>query len=184
MALAGGVNLISTPTNFLDLGKAGFLSPSGQCKPFTGAADGYCRGEGVGLIVLKCLSQARLDGDRILGVIPGAATNQGGLSSSIMVPHGPSQIALFHDILRQASMRPEEVSYVEAHGPGTQAGDPVEIASIREVFGGPHRCDVLQVGSVKANIGHCEPAAGIISVIKTLLMIEKGILPRWQTFQA
>lgn len=182
MALAGGVNLISTPTNFLDLGKAGFLSPSGQCKPFTGAADGYCRGEGVGLIVLKCLSQARLDGDRILGVIPGAATNQGGLSSSIMVPHGPSQIALFHDILRQASMRPEEVSYVEAHGPGTQAGDPVEIASIREVFGGPHRCDVLQVGSVKANIGHCGPAAGIISVIKTLLMIEKGILPPMANF--
>lgn len=123
-----------------------------------------------------------MDGDRIFGVIPAAATNQGGLSSFITVPHHPSQLALFREILRQASMSPEQISYIEAYGPGTQAGDPIEIASIREVFEGSRRRDTVHIGSVKANIGHCEPAAGIIKVIKALLMIEKGILPLLANF--
>lgn len=174
MALAGGVNVISNIDNFLDLSKAGFLSPTGQCKPFDIDADGYCRSEGVGLLLLKPFSQALRDDDRIIGVICGAATNQGGLSSSITVPHSPSQVALFQSILEQARMSPHDVTYAEAHGTGTQVGDPLEVASIREVFGGPKRDISLHIGSIKGNIGHCETAAGIAGCIKALILLQKG----------
>lgn len=177
MALAGGVNIMSGINNFLDLAKAGFLSPTGQCKPFDQAADGYCRSEGGGLVVLKLLNQALADGDQILGVIPGIATNQGGLSSSITIPHSPAQKKLYQTVLRQAGMKPDQVSYVEAHGTGTQAGDPLEIASIREVFGGQDRADLLNVGSLKGNIGHAETAAGVASLLKILAMINKASIP-------
>lgn len=179
MALAGGINIMTGINNFLDLAKAGFLSPTGQCKPFDQAADGYCRSEGGGLVVLKLLSQALADGDQILGVVPGIATNQGGLSSSITIPHSPAQKKLYQTVLRQAGMQPEQVSYVEAHGTGTQAGDPLEIASIREVFGGADRTDSLNVGSLKGNIGHAETGAGVASLIKVLAMINNvGIPPQ------
>ncbi|MCJ1436576.1 hypothetical protein MMC27_005956 [Xylographa pallens] len=177
MALTGGVNIMTGINNFLDLAKAGFLSPTGQCKPFDQAADGYCRSEGGALVVLKLLSQAVTDGDQILGVIPGIATNQGGLSSSITIPHSPAQKKLYQTVLRQAGMKPDQVSYVEAHGTGTQAGDPLEIASIREVFGGKDRTDVLNVGSLKGNIGHTETAAGAASLLKVLAMINKAGIP-------
>lgn len=177
MALAGGVNIITGINNFLDLAKAGFLSPTGQCKPFDNAADGYCRSEGGGLVVLKLLSQALADGDQILGVIPGIATNQGGLSSSITIPHSPAQKKLYQTVLRQAGMKPDQVSYVEAHGTGTQAGDPLEIASIREVFGGQDRTDLLSIGSLKGNIGHAETAAGVASLLKILVMINHASTP-------
>ena len=119
MALSGGVNIISGIHNFLDLSKAGFLSPTGQCKPFDAQADGYCRAEGAGLIVLKNLNQAIADGNQIHGVIPGVATNQGGLSASITVPHSVAQKKLYETVLRQAGLKAEQVSYVEAHGTGT-----------------------------------------------------------------
>lgn len=163
--------------NFLDLAKAGFLSPTGQCKPFDQAADGYCRSEGGGLIVLKLLDQALADGDQILGVIPGIATNQGGLSSSITIPHSPAQKKLYQTILHQAGLMSDQVSYVEAHGTGTQAGDPLEMASIREVFGGQDRTNTLNVGSLKGNIGHTETAAGVASVLKILAMINNASIP-------
>ena len=184
VALAGGVNLMSTPTNFKDLGKAGFLSPTGQFKPFDGTADGYCRAEGAGLIVLKRLSQAQADGDNILGVIAGAQTNQGGLSSALTIPSSPSQVSLYQDILLQAGLNRHQVSYVEAHGTGTQAGDPLEIASIRQVFAGSERTNPLDVGSIKANIGHCETAAGVAGVIKAILMINKGGVPPLANFKS
>ncbi|KAL8957617.1 MAG: hypothetical protein Q9193_005156, partial [Seirophora villosa] len=177
MALAGGVNVISSLENYLDLRKAGFLSLTGQCKPFDKNADGYCRSEGVGLLFLKPFSQALQDDDHILGVICGSATNQGGLSPSITVPHSPSQITLYRKILDQAGMPPSSVSYVEAHGTGTQIGDPLEIASIREVFGSPQRRDVLHIGSIKGNIGHCETAAGVAGMIKALLLLQGGPVP-------
>lgn len=177
MALAGGVNIMTGMNNFLDLAKAGFLSPTGQCKPFDQAADGYCRSEGGGLVVLKLLSQALADGDQILGVIPGIATNQGGLSSSITIPHSPAQKRLYQTILRQAGMKSDQVSYVEAHGTGTQAGDPLEIASIREVFGGQDRSNLLSIGSLKGNIGHAETAAGVASLLKVLAMINNAKIP-------
>ena len=177
MALTGGVNIMTGINNFLDLAKAGFLSPTGQCKPFDEAADGYCRSEGGALVVLKLLSQALTDGDQILGVIPGIATNQGGLSSSITIPHSPAQKKLYQTVLRQAGMKPDQVSYVEAHGTGTQAGDPLEIASIREVFGGQDRTNLLNVGSLKGNIGHTETAAGVASLLKVLAMINNASIP-------
>ncbi|KAL8721637.1 MAG: hypothetical protein Q9225_001726 [Loekoesia sp. 1 TL-2023] len=177
MALAGGINVISSIENFLDLGKAGFLSPTGQCKPFDKDADGYCRSEGVGLLFLKPLSQALQDENHIIGVIGGTATNQGGLSSSITVPHSPSQVILYRDILKQACMAPDKVSYIEAHGTGTQAGDPLEFASIREVFGGPQRDTPLHIGSIKGSIGHCETAAGVAGCIKALVLLQKGAIP-------
>ncbi|KAL8754939.1 MAG: hypothetical protein Q9184_004954 [Pyrenodesmia sp. 2 TL-2023] len=177
MALAGGVNVMSSIDNFLDLGKAGFLSPTGQCKPFDKDADGYCRSEGAGMLFLKPLDQALQQDDQILGVICGAATNQGGLSPSITIPHSPSQVTLYHTLLDQAGMTPDQVSYVEAHGTGTQVGDPLEIASIREVFGGPKRDTLLHVGSLKGNIGHAETAAGVAGCIKALLLLQKGQIP-------
>jgi acyl transferase domain-containing protein/SAM-dependent methyltransferase len=177
MALAGGVNIMTGINNFLDLAKAGFLSPTGQCKPFDESADGYCRSEGGGLVVLKLLSQAVADGNHILGVIPGVATNQGGLSSSITIPHSPAQEKLYRTVLHQAGMKASQVSYVEAHGTGTQAGDPLEIASIRKVFAGPDRSKFLNVGSLKGNIGHAETAAGVASLLKVLAMIKHGSIP-------
>ncbi|KAL9040315.1 MAG: hypothetical protein Q9214_004539 [Letrouitia sp. 1 TL-2023] len=136
MAIAGGINIMTTATEFLNLAKAGFLSPTGQCKPFDQSADGYCRGEGAGVVVLKRLSQAEVNRDNILAVIPGIATNQGGLSASITVPHSPSQVALYREVLKQAGMQSSEIRYVEAHGTGTQVGDPLEMESIRQVLEG------------------------------------------------
>ncbi|KAL8880957.1 MAG: hypothetical protein Q9198_001740 [Flavoplaca austrocitrina] len=177
IALAGGVNVISSIDNYLDLRKAGFLSTTGQCKPFSDDADGYCRAEGVGLVFLKSLDQALRENDQILGIVCGSASNQGGLSSSITIPHSPTQIALYRKILDQAGMKPHEVSYIEAHGTGTQAGDPLEFASVREAFGGQDRETALHVGSIKGNIGHCETAAGVAGFIKAILMLSKGAIP-------
>lgn len=105
---------------------------------------------------MKRLNQALADRDQILGVVPGAGTNQGGLSPSLTVPHSAAQVQLYRNILHQAGMTPEQVSYCETHGTGTQAGDPLEIASVREVFGSPERQNHMQIGSIKGNIGHCE----------------------------
>ena len=177
IALTGGVNLITGIHNYLDLTKAGFLSQTGQCKPFDAAADGYCRSEGAGLVVLKRFNQALTDGDQILGVITGASTNQGGLSPTLTVPHSAAQVQLYKNILHQAGMKPEQVSYCEAHGTGTQAGDPLEVASVREVFGGPKRQNLMHLGSIKGNMGHCETAAGVAGLLKTLVMVNKAGIP-------
>ena len=123
MALAGGVNVMSVPTTFMDLAKAGFLSLTGQCKPFNKAGDGYCRADGMGLVFLKGLAAAEADGDLILGVIPGIANDQGSQPSAITIPHSPSQIALYREILKQAGVPPERVTYIERYGTGTQTGD-------------------------------------------------------------
>ncbi|KAL7941142.1 putative polyketide synthase [Trichoderma barbatum] len=179
MALAGGVNLITGVHNYIDLGRAGFLSKTGQCKPFDATADGYCRADGVGLVLLKPLKQAVADGNHILGVIPATATNQGGLSNGITVPHGVAQKALYSQIVKSAGIEPEQVTYVESHGTGTQVGDPIEIASIREVFGGPSRRSAVHIGSLKGNVGHSETAAGVASLLKVLSMFaHQGIPPQ------
>ncbi|PTB70133.1 polyketide synthase [Trichoderma citrinoviride] len=179
MALAGGVNIITGIHNYIDLGRAGFLSKTGQCKPFDEAADGYCRADGVGLVVLKPLKQAIADGNHIMGVIPATATNQGGLSHGITVPHGDAQKALYRQIIKTARIEPDQVTYVESHGTGTQVGDPIEISSIREVFGGGSRQSIVHIGSLKANVGHSETAAGVASLLKVLTMFaHKGIPPQ------
>lgn len=179
MALAGGVNLITGNQNYLDLAKAGFLSKTGQCKPFDEAADGYCRADGVGLVVLKSLADAINNHDNILGVIAATATNQGGLSPGITVPHDAAQKALYRQVIHKSKIGPETITFVEAHGTGTQVGDPIEVESIREVFGGSHRKNELYIGSLKANIGHSETAAGVASLLKVLTMFQhRGIPPQ------
>ncbi|KAK0637387.1 hypothetical protein B0T17DRAFT_613985 [Bombardia bombarda] len=172
VAIAGGVNIISGVHNYLDLARAGFLSATGQCKPWDKDADGYCRSDGVGLVVLKSLKQAQADGDRIMAVITGAATNQGGLSSSITNPDPVQQARLYREVLNQSALTPEQVTYVEAHGTGTQAGDKIETSSLREVFGSPARPSDLTIGSIKGNIGHCETAAGVAGLLKVIPSLE------------
>ncbi|KAI9725826.1 MAG: Type I Iterative PKS [Chrysothrix sp. TS-e1954] len=177
MALAGGVNIMTSGNPFLDLGRAGFLSPSGQCKPFDQAADGYCRSEGAGIVVLKLLGNAKQDGDNILAAIPGISTNQGGPSPSITVPYAPAQVSLYRKVLQQAKISAHDISYVEAHGTGTQVGDPIEMDSIREVFKDSSRIENLFIGSIKGNIGHCETAAGVAGLLKVITMLAKHRIP-------
>lgn len=181
MALAGGVNVITGVNNYLDLAKAGFLSPTGQCKPFDASADGYCRAEGAGLVVLKKLQDAIKDGDSIWGVIPGVATNQGGLSSSITVPSPSTQQKLYRKVLQQSGLREDQITYVEAHGTGTQVGDPLEMDSLRSVFGS-RRQDKIHIGSIKGNVGHSEPAAGVAGLLKVLTMLRHGKIPPQANF--
>ncbi|TLD34262.1 hypothetical protein PspLS_00311 [Pyricularia sp. CBS 133598] len=183
MALAGGVNVITGVHNYFDLARANFLSPTGQCKPFDDAADGYCRADGVCLVVLKPLRQAVLDRDNIMGVIPAAATNQGGVHApGITVPDGTAQKALFQKLLDQSGWAPADISYIEAHGTGTRVGDPIEMSSIREVFGGPQRPSPVHVGSLKANVGHSETAAGAAGLLKVLAMMRHGGIPPLRGF--
>ncbi|KAJ5604419.1 hypothetical protein N7510_009573 [Penicillium lagena] len=176
MALAGGVNVITSPTLHQNLGAANFLSPTGGSKSFDDRADGYCRGEGAGIILLKRLDRAIADKDRILGVIAGSAVNQNDNAYPVTVPVSLSQTALYRRVLDIASLSPRRVSYVEAHGTGTPKGDPIECASIRQVFGG--QADrKLYLGSVKGNIGHAEAASGVAGLIKVLLMMQKRLIP-------
>ena len=135
-ALAGGVSLFTSPNMYQNLAAASFLSPTGATKPFDAKADGYCRGEGVGLVVLKKLSDAIAEGDNVLSVIAGSAVNQNHNSTSITVPHSESQVKLYRKANARAAVRASEVSYVEAHGTGTPVGDPIEFESIRKVYGG------------------------------------------------
>ncbi|KAL4903516.1 hypothetical protein BDW74DRAFT_179932 [Aspergillus multicolor] len=181
MALAGGVNVITSPNLHHNLGAANFLTPSGASKSFDDSADGYCRGEGAGLVLLKKLSSALVDKDRILGVIVGSAVNQNDNAYPITVPASSSQTALYRRVLNLAQMPARTVSYVEAHGTGTPKGDPIECASIREVFGG-HGDRELLFGSVKGNIGHTEAASGVAGLIKVLLMLKAQKVPPQASF--
>ncbi|TGO91272.1 hypothetical protein BPOR_0033g00120 [Botrytis porri] len=177
-ALAGGVSLYTSPYFYENLGAASFLSPTGATKPFDAGADGYCRGEGVGIVVLKRLENAIADGDPILGVITGSAVNQSMNSTSITVPNLESQSVLFEKVAALAGSSPSKFTYVEAHGTGTPVGDPIEINAIRKVFGGAHRSMPLHVASVKGNIGHLEGASGVASLIKVLLMMKHKSIPK------
>ena len=182
-ALAGGVSANSSPNLWENLRGASFLSPTGPTKPFDEMADGYCRGEGVGLIVLKRLADAIEDNDFIMGVISATGVNQAKNETYITVPHGPSQAQLYKKIISESRREPDDFSYVETHGTGTQKGDPAEMESLRQTFGTPSRCHNLEIGSVKGNIGHCEAASGVASVIKTVLMIQQGSIPPLANFQ-
>lgn len=151
-AIAGGTNVISSPGDYRNLHTTGFLSPSGQCKPFDRGADGYCRGEGVGVVVLKRLADAVREHDNVLGVIVGSAVNQNGNASHITVPQSGSQMDLYHKVMKLANVTPGEVTYVEAHGTGTGVGDPVEVRGIRDAYGGPTRDSLLHFGSIKVSL--------------------------------
>ncbi|MFD9789950.1 SDR family NAD(P)-dependent oxidoreductase [Streptomyces sp. NPDC059070] len=184
LALVGGVNTIVSPDLHISYSRAGMLSEDGRCKTFAAGADGYVRGEGVGVLVLKPLAAAERDGDRVHGVIRATAENHGGRAHSLTAPNPRAQAELLKSAYRQAGIDPRTVTYVEAHGTGTELGDPVEIGGLKSAFaalaeeapdplGEPARCGI---GSVKSNIGHLELAAGVAGVVKTLLQMKHGEL--------
>ncbi|SDW71737.1 6-methylsalicylic acid synthase [Amycolatopsis xylanica] len=178
VALAGGVNVIAGPGLSKVLDEAGATSAQGRSRPFDAEADGYGRGEGAGIVVLKRLSDAEADGDRILAVIRGSAVNQDGRTRGIMAPNGAAQAQVARLALRQGGVDAGSVAYVEAHGTGTPAGDPVEAAALGEVYGAGRRPgDPCLIGSVKGNIGHLEAGAGIAGVIKAVLALGHGMIP-------
>ncbi|KAJ5639455.1 Type I Polyketide synthases (Type I PKS) [Penicillium longicatenatum] len=183
-ALAGGTHVMTNPLWFQNLSGASFLSTTGQCKPFDAKADGYCRGEGIASVFLKKLSAAIDDGDQILGVIAASAVQQNENCTPIFVPNVPSLSDLFRTVTKQAGLQPGDISVVEAHGTGTAVGDPAEYGSIRSVLGGSVRTKPLTLSSVKGLIGHTECTSGIVSMIKVLLMIQKGMIPPQASFSA
>lgn len=174
MALAGGVNLVLSPLRTVVICRAKMLSPDGRCKVFDSSADGYVRGEGCGVVVLKRLSTAVASGDRILALIRGSAVNQDGPSAGLTVPYGPSQEDVIRSALADGGVEPSAVAFIEAHGSGTALGDPIEIESLTHVFGSRHP---LLVGAVKSNVGHLESAAGIAGLIKAVLALRHGEIP-------
>ena len=178
-ALVGGVNLILSPEMHISFTKGRMLATDGRCKTFDAEADGYVRGEGGVVVVLKRLADARAAGDRVLAVIRGSAINQDGRSSGITAPNGPAQEAVIRAALANACVDAAEVGYVEAHGTGTSLGDPIELGALRAVYGtAAGRRDPLLVGSLKTNIGHTEAAAGLAGLAKCVLALAHGVVPR------
>lgn len=178
LALAGGVNLMLSPMSTLIISQLRMLSRDGRCKAFDALADGFVRGEGCGVVVLKPLRQAFADHDRILAVIRGSAVNQDGRSSGITSPNGQAQEAVIGKALTEAGVEAAHIGFVEAHGTGTALGDPIEAGALNQVLGHGRRDTApLRIGSVKANIGHLEAAAGIAGLIKTVLALRHKELP-------
>jgi acyl transferase domain-containing protein/SAM-dependent methyltransferase len=178
LALAGGVNLILSPEANINFSKSRMLAPDGRCKTFDASADGYVRAEGCGVVVLKTLSAARADGNRILAVIRGSAVNQDGRSGGLTAPNGPAQEAVIRAALASAGVAPHEISYLEAHGTGTSLGDPIEVRAASAVLckDRPH-ASPLMIGSIKTNIGHLEAAAGVAGLLKVVLALQKKAIP-------
>ncbi|ORA38609.1 type I polyketide synthase [Mycobacterium aquaticum] len=181
-ALAAGVNLILRPENSIACSRFGMLSPDGQCKTFDAGANGYVRSEGCGVVVLKRLSDALADGDRVLAVVRGSAVNQDGASSGQTVPNGPAQQALMRQALAASRLQAADIDYIEAHGTGTALGDPIELDALAQVFADRGDAAPLVVGSVKTNLGHLESAAGIAGFIKTVLSVRYGYIPKHLNF--
>jgi acyl transferase domain-containing protein/acyl carrier protein len=177
IALAAGVNVICAPETAIALSRGRMLAPDGRCKTFDASADGFARGEGCGVLILKRLSEARAEQHQILAVLRGAAVNQDGRSGGLTVPSGPAQRAVIDAALADAGLKPADIDYVEAHGTGTSLGDPIEVRALAAAYG-PGRSVPLLVGSAKSNIGHLESAAGIAGVMKTILALRAGRLPK------
>lgn len=178
VALVGGVNLMCTPETTIALTKGHMLAPDGRCKTFDDSADGFSRGEGCGVLVLKRLEDAQADGDRVLALIRGSAINQDGRSGGLTVPNGPAQEAVIRAALADAGVSADEIGYVEAHGTGTSLGDPIEVRALAGALGaGRTMADPLLIGSVKTNIGHLESAAGVAGVIKVILSLQHETIP-------
>jgi len=179
LAMAGGVNLILSPENTISQTKLGMLAADGRCKAFDASADGFVRGEGAGIIVLKPLSRALADGDRIHALVRGTAVTQDGRSNGLTAPNPEAQKAVLREAYRHAGVSPGAVQAVEAHGTGTALGDPIEARALGEVLAeGRSPGDRCVIGSVKTNIGHLESAAGIAGLIKMTLALSRGEIPR------
>ncbi|NJK63906.1 MAG: SDR family NAD(P)-dependent oxidoreductase [Synechococcaceae cyanobacterium SM2_3_1] len=192
MALVGGVNIYSMPTRFISLSKLGMLSPTGQCRTFDAGADGYVRGEGAGVVLLKPLQRALEDGDQILALIRGSAVNHGGKTRTLTSPNAYSQSQVIRAAYTQAGISPGTVTYIETHGTGTPLGDPIEINGLKRAFS-----QLFQqygeelppeafcgLGAVKTNIGHTESAAGIAGLIKVILAMRHKKLPKLANFES
>ena len=181
LAVAGGVNLIISPENSIQLSRLKALSKQGLCRTFDADADGYVRGEGLGLVILKRYSEAVKDGDPIIGRILGSAVNHDGFSNGLTAPNGRAQQKVIEQALTNAGVKASELDYIEAHGTGTPLGDPIEVQALGRVF--KERKTPLLIGSVKTNIGHLEGAAGIAGFIKTLLALHHKKIPSTIHFQ-
>ncbi|WP_169736664.1 type I polyketide synthase [Pseudonocardia spinosispora] len=179
LALAGGVSLILSPASTVAMSKFGAMAPDGRCKTFDASADGYVRGEGAGMVVLKPLSRAIADGDPVVCVIRGSALNNDGFSNGLTAPNPHAQQAVLRAAYRNAGIEPSHVHYVETHGTGTVLGDPIEANAVGAVLGAGRAPDrPLILGSVKTNMGHLEAAAGIAGFIKTALAVENRVIPQ------
>ena len=184
LALAGGVHVILSRPVMQFMREYGMLSRTGKCKTFDAAADGFVRGEGCGIVVLKRLSDAETQGDRIWGVVRGTAINQNGAAAALTVPNGTAQEQLFAETLSQTSFKPADVDYIEVHGTGSELGDPIEVRAAAAVYGRDRDIEKpLLLGTVKTNIGHLEAAAGVAGLIKVLLSMHKGIIPKQLHFK-
>ena len=178
LCLVGGVNLILSPETTIVFSQARMMAPDSRCKTFDASADGYVRSEGCGMVVLKRLRDAIEDGDRVLAVIKGSAVNQDGLSNGLTAPNGPAQQAVIRQALENAQVEPAQISYIEAHGTGTELGDPIEVKSLKAVLGEKRSLDqTCWLGSVKTNIGHLEAAAGMAGLIKVVLCLQHQEIP-------
>lgn len=185
IALAGGVSLMVTEGQMIALSKVGFMAPDGRCKTFDARANGFGRGEGCSVIVLKRLGDAVADGDRVLALVRGSAVNQDGHSTVLAAPNGLAQQALIREALANAQLAPSRIGYVEAHGTGTQLGDPIEVEALAATVGQPATgAGPCLIGAAKANIGHLEAAAGATGVVKSVLVLQKGEIPAQVHFQS
>ncbi len=176
LALAGGVNIMLSPEFTITASRMHMLAPDGRCKTFDQRADGFVRGEGAGVVVLKRLSDALADGDKVLAVIRGSAVNQDGKSNGLTAPNSLSQMAVIRAAMANGGVTPEQISYVEAHGTGTALGDPIEVEALAGVMGGQSG-QTCYLGSAKSNIGHLEGAAGVAGLIKVVLSMQHGQIP-------